>query len=49
MQRVLIAKLAILLHLKFSGLILLILCNGIITPLTILTGQQYNISHFSDL
>ena len=41
----LIAELAILLHLKLAGLVLLILGDGIIPPLAFLACQQYYFAH----
>lgn len=43
--RMLIAELAILLHLKLAGLVLLIFCDGIIPPLAFLACQQYDLAH----
>ena len=41
----LVAELAVLLHLKLARLILLVLGDGVIAPLAILTGQKNYISH----
>ncbi len=48
-ERMLITEFTVLFHLKLASLIFLVLCNGIISPFTILTGQQYNVSHRFDL
>ena len=45
MSGMLVAELAEFLHLKLAGLVLLILGDGIILPLTILTCQQYYFTH----
>jgi len=45
MNRVFVTKLAVLFHFQLAGLILFILCHGIISSFTFLTGKENNITH----
>jgi len=47
MDRMLIAKLAILLNLELAGLILLVFRDGIVPPLAFLARQQDYLTHTS--
>ena len=41
----LVTKLTVLFYFQLAGLILFILCHGIISTLTFLTGKENNITH----